>query len=236
MMKSKTKKLVIWLSVLVYGLLMIAASVLLDGSNAPPSELKAFVWALLLTLAIMTAILMAASGVFRKPARDYSAAGVKRSLRVSDELLQYLQKGFTNGKRRPPLHKAAIERLAQCGECLPAIVVETAPLLISVYSEELDRAELYRFPSSMLDKYLIVEGSHLVAAAMCPQPGLKKNGKNAGGFQAVILDFVSEDDAKLSQMSVAIPMRKWSKAFIYGESLAKEHPERIRSGDPALIK
>lgn len=110
------------------------------------------------------------------------------------------------------------------GDTQPALVVSTSPLVVAVYSVDMDCAALLRFPEALTARHGLAVGTRLVSAnAYWKQrdPGsgiplfacdLVPGPERSGTWQNVtptVADFLTDDRARLATQRASIPESAW---------------------------
>jgi hypothetical protein len=125
------------------------------------------------------------------------------------------------------------------GSIQPALVLSRAPGRVAAYSAELDCVAILSYQRAYLDAFGLDEGSRLLGVNYY-STGPKQADLEFGpgkcttwtGFQPIIADFVTDDEARLAERKRAIPRKLWARTWELGcESIAR-HPRRRRSGAP----
>lgn len=122
--------------------------------------------------------------------------------------------------------KTHIEEHLMHGDSRAALVISTTPLLISVYTDELDCIALLRFDNSFVKDYDLKIGSRLITVNTYSDleefyekdltAGLQAYGQY-GNFSPFIAEFLTDDYAVLEKRKMQIEEDEWLKTRILSE-------------------
>lgn len=125
------------------------------------------------------------------------------------------------------------------GSIHPAMVLSMKPGRIAAFSLELDCVAILGYFPEFLDEFGLSEGGRLLGVnyySTGPKhPDLEFGpGKCADwtGFQPIIADFVTDDEARLADRKAAVPERLWARTWELGQVRLRKYPDRWRSGEP----
>ncbi|MHB1342085.1 MAG: hypothetical protein ACYC77_09735 [Coriobacteriia bacterium] len=135
------------------------------------------------------------------------------------------------------------EHLAH-GDCQPAVVMATDPLLaVAVYSDELDCVAMLTFPRFVIEKIRLQVGSRLLAVLLyssdgelakdlVPGPGSFGQFKN---YVPLIADFLTTERALVEARKSHIPDEAWERVETLGAEYIKQHGFKVRDGRPLYV-
>ncbi len=137
-------------------------------------------------------------------------------------------------------HKTLRSQINDCmmdGDCNPAVVISTSPLLVSAYSENMDCAVLIRYPDSFVKRYNLKSGTRLLSVnTYCESnlfgdmnPGPEYTGV-WNDFQPRIAEFVSDDNDIIEQNKKIFTEKDWKKTWDYGILYTQTFPQQARDG------
>jgi hypothetical protein len=174
--------------------------------------------------------------------------------RVSDEMLRRLRpdcyglgawlfQKFTDVTRTLSFRDLIKEHL-WLGSIQAALVMSLQPGRVAAYSDMLDCVALLDYPPRFLEDFQLRRGDRLLTVNMYHQSGPQRDlvygpGKCSDwtGFQPIIADFVSDDEARLEERKTALPEENWQRAWGLGVDYVRRWPDRCRSGEPhAMLK
>lgn len=124
------------------------------------------------------------------------------------------------------------------GSVEPAVVVSVKPLLISVYSEDMDAVLLLQFAPAYVERYSLSIGSRLISVNTYGNERALSNdifvGEGYSGdwtdFTPHIADFLSRDTKKINEHKANISENQWSYVEKLGKEYLQEHSELSRNG------
>lgn len=135
------------------------------------------------------------------------------------------------------------------GDSRAALVVSTSPVLVSVYTDEMDCTCLYRFPDEYAGWFSLRRGQRLLAVLTFGY-GKKlvrdlENGPRAcyryANFQALIGDFRSDDVERLEERKQTLEPDEWPRCVAMTKAYLRQFGHAARDGrlpyvsDPANI-
>lgn len=146
----------------------------------------------------------------------------------------------TRGRRQWLKH---IEEHLIYGDSRAAVVLSTSPLLVAAYTDELDCAVALEFPAELAAELRLRQGSRLLAVNTYDYPDaeglasdLTPGPRSLGQYQnftPYIADFLTDDQARLSERKGEIEDDEWARCYRFGkEFLARG--TRPRNGRPRL--
>ncbi|MCP4504112.1 MAG: hypothetical protein GY822_29655 [Deltaproteobacteria bacterium] len=106
------------------------------------------------------------------------------------------------------------------GECAPALVVDTEPLLVAVFSEKLDAVVVLRFDDEVLCAKEIEVGARLlgiiqhdsdIAAADLLESTMLNRNTGWTNFKPLIADFLSRDVLLIAKSVLELPSSSWTR-------------------------
>ena len=138
---------------------------------------------------------------------------------------------------------ADVARMAdhlQNGDSRAAVVVSTAPLLVSAYTDELDCVALLRFPEDFVRDYELSVGSRLLTVNRYGGGGpLARDLENGPAshhrwtnFQPLIADFLSDDRQRIALRKSQVPEQEWDLALSLGQRWLAARGTAARDGRP----
>ncbi|MBQ7907771.1 MAG: hypothetical protein IJ309_07380 [Clostridia bacterium] len=124
------------------------------------------------------------------------------------------------------------------GSVEPAVVVSVKPLLVSVYSEDMDAVLLLQFAPAYAEKYSLNVGSRLISVNTYGNDRALSNdifvGERYSGdwtdFTPHVADFLSRDSKKIQAHKRSIPEERWAYVKTLGDKYLAEHAELARNG------
>ena len=131
-----------------------------------------------------------------------------------------------------------IEEQLMFGDGRAAVVVQTAPLLVAAYSDEIDGVAILRFPDEInFDQHLKVGSKLLNAAGYCEE---RHNDLIIGpeydhghvDLHPIIVDFITDEIELVKQIKHRIPEHEWKRAFRMGKEYISMRPGISRDGRP----
>ncbi|MCB6367334.1 hypothetical protein NIA71_03160 [Ihubacter massiliensis] len=150
---------------------------------------------------------------------------------------------YGTGKFNPSkmFAKSSIKRFVKIGDCQPAVVLKTKPLMVAAFADELDCIAMLRFPEKLADTYELVEGSRLLSVntytemegMLCAD--LDKGPEDSGifeGFQPIIIQFLSDEESRMEEIMDSFEPVLWEKAFQLGKEYMRSYPGVFRDGNP----
>ena len=131
------------------------------------------------------------------------------------------------------------EHLAR-GDSQPAVVVSVDPLIVAAYSGELDCVALLSFDPIFTKDYSLQVGSRLLSVNSYTSGSEVAPDLTAGpdqchrwvNFTPFIADFLSDDMDRITERKRAIDESEWQKAMSMGLVALREHPDKVRNGQP----
>ena len=130
---------------------------------------------------------------------------------------------------------------AEClnfGSVEPAVVMCTSPLLISVYSEDMDAVLILQFAPAYKEKYGLKVGDKLISVnTYGNQRPLAKDIFVGEGythtwtdFTPHIADFLSDDTQRIEALKSTVPDNRWEYVKALGGKYIYNHPTTTRNG------
>ncbi len=126
------------------------------------------------------------------------------------------------------------------GDSQPSIVMKVDPLLIAVYSIDLDCVAILQFPVKLVKKYNLQLKSQLISINTYMKsdkyqsdltPGLKETG-DWTGFFPVIADFITDDTVTIERRKKSIEQQHWEYVYRLGIDYIQSYPMISRDGNP----
>lgn len=130
---------------------------------------------------------------------------------------------------------------AEClsfGSVEPSVVMCTNPLLIAVYSEDMDAVLVLQFPQAYREKYSLSVGDKLISVNTYGngRPLAKDIFVGEGythtwtDFTPHIADFLSNDNTRIKFLKDSIPNEHWEYVKSLGGKYIYNHPTSTRNG------
>ena len=127
------------------------------------------------------------------------------------------------------------------GDSRAAVVITTSPLLVAVYTDEIDCVVLLRFSERFVSEYSLEPGSRLVTVNLYEDsegsyqtdlnPGPNST-ERYGNFVPLIADFLTDDVERLSERKAEIDEDEWHLAEELGQAYLRKKVARPRDGRP----
>lgn len=189
----------------------------------------------------------------------YSTASNPGRLQVSGESLRrlspelYAPRGTIEFQRvlalnagSPSDHLREIRNHLAGGDCRAALVMQTSPLFVAAYTDELDCVVLLEFPDFLVEDYELSEGTRLLTVNMYFDRGSfgmasdlragPHDTKRFGNFRPFIAEFLSEDTEQIGLTKLNIPEEEWERTEALGRAALQDKKRKPRLGHPLYCR
>ena len=159
----------------------------------------------------------------------------------------WLKIARTVARKGPEDALARLSHYMTNGDSRAAVVIQTSPLLVAAYTDELDCVAMLEFPQVLVKQYKLELGSELLTVniywgglkiARDLTAGPENTGRYAN-FQPTIADFMSDDLKRIARRKREISRAEWDRTIDLGMTYVEQNPgvardgRPLRSGDPA---
>lgn len=126
------------------------------------------------------------------------------------------------------------------GDSRAALVANEYPLLVSVYTDELDCVALLRFPQWLLDEYRLKKDDRLLAVFNYWQgtnvaPDLSNGPLSLRRYENLVVyiaDFLSDDVDRIERRKAEISETEWQRTREFTDAYLLRFGQRARDGSP----
>ena len=126
----------------------------------------------------------------------------------------------------------------QLGDSRAAIVLETSPLLVAAFTDDLDCVVILSFPNHLVEEHRLEPGSRLLTVNTYSEEtaidlfeGPRDHG-SWGNYHPAISDFMSDDRDRIEARKASIGEAEWGRCAAMAQRYREANPSCVRSGDP----
>ncbi|MBR4434671.1 MAG: hypothetical protein IKS90_01065 [Clostridia bacterium] len=154
---------------------------------------------------------------------------------------RYIRRSALKGialKLHADLRIKYVSDILRSGDTNPALVMSTAPLIVSCYSFDMDAVIMLEFPSALAEEYTLKTGDRLVTANVYSLgkavlfdifPGIEYSNMYID-FTPVVQLFLSKNDEEIRARTSLFDEACWQKVERLSNAYITEHPTMRRKG------
>ena len=128
----------------------------------------------------------------------------------------------------------------QRGDSRAAVVIQTHPLLVAAYSDDLHASVVLKFPDWLVERHRLEVGSRLVTinnyepgkARAVDLPAVEGLQTSLTNFRPLIADFISDETTVIERRRKSIRNEEYELAYKLGEAYLRHNNDRCRRGTP----
>ncbi len=132
-----------------------------------------------------------------------------------------------------------VSRALKFGDTQPAVVVNTNPLLIAAYSDEMDAVVMLQFPRELADQYALAIGTRLTTSTVYfYDPGRygsdfvhgERSSKQYRDFMPIVQLFLGKKDEYINSKVNLFNAAVWDRLNMLANKYLEDHPNTARHG------